>query len=130
MTIPFLCILIAFVLIYVSRIFVVLGQSKQPEGYDNKTPRDQQSRLTGWARRAHAAHHNGFEDFAPFAAAVLVAHVGDGNPRLAALLAMTHVGARMMYLLAYLGDADKLRTAIWGVGFLTTAALFVLPWFS
>ena len=80
MTIPLACIAAAFALIYAPRIAVVVAQAKQAEGFDNKHPRDQQAKLTGWGRRANAAHLNAFESFAPFAAAVLVAHVTHADP--------------------------------------------------
>ena len=38
-------------------------------GYDNHLPRAQQAQLEGWGARSVAAHQNGFETFAPFAAA-------------------------------------------------------------
>src|SRR4051812_45053902 len=97
MTLPLFCVFIAFVLIYVPRVFVFRAQAKQPEGFDNKHPRDQQTRLPDWGRRAQAAHNNAFESFAPFAAAVLVAHVAGADPRISSLLALTYVGARMFY---------------------------------
>lgn len=51
MTIPFICVLIAFVLIYVPRVFVATAQAKQPEGLDNRNPRAQQAKLTGLGAR-------------------------------------------------------------------------------
>jgi uncharacterized MAPEG superfamily protein len=51
MTIPFICVGVAFLLIYFPRLFVIAAQARQPEGYDNRNPRDQQARLTGWGRR-------------------------------------------------------------------------------
>lgn len=45
MTIPFACVLVAFLLIYIPRLFVAAAQARQPEGFDNKNPRDQQSKL-------------------------------------------------------------------------------------
>jgi uncharacterized MAPEG superfamily protein len=128
MTVPFTCVAIAFVLIYVPRIFVAIAQTRQPEGMDNKNPRDQQARLTGWGRRANAAHANTFEAFAPFAAAVLVAHAANADPHWSSILALTFVGARVIYPVLYIANIDKLRTVVWSVGLFATAGLFVVAW--
>lgn len=127
MTIPFWCIAIAFVLIYVPKIPLSVAMARQPEGYDNKHPRAQQAKLTGWGARSGAAHQNGFEAFAPFAAAVLVAHVGGGDPAMATILSLVFVGARAVYIGIYLAGGATLRSLVWSVGFGATAALMVLP---
>ena len=51
----------------------------QSGGYNNHNPRDQQADLEGWGKRALSAHLYGFEGFAPFAAAVFVAHLAGGS---------------------------------------------------
>ena len=128
MTVPFVCVFAAWILIWVPRLFVVAAQSKMPEGLDNKTPRDQQLRLGGWGKRAQGAHMNAFESFAPFAAAVLIAHAGHGDEKKAGLLAIAFVALRVIYTGLYLADLDKLRSLVWLVGAAATGALFVLPW--
>jgi uncharacterized MAPEG superfamily protein len=128
MTIPFYCVLAAFLLIYVPRFFVAAEQGKQPEGYDNVNPRDQQARLTSArARRAIAAHNNAFEGFAPFAASVFVAHLGGGNASHATALALAYVVARVVYTAVYLAGAGNLRSLVWFAGMLATIGLFGLP---
>jgi uncharacterized MAPEG superfamily protein len=127
MTIPFLCILIVFLLNVLSKAPVALAMAREPGGYDNKTPRDQQAALTGWGRRAVAAHLNGFEAFPPFAAAVLVAIVAGADPIWTNRLAVVFVAARALYTPLYILDLDLLRSTVWSVGFLATAALFLLP---
>ncbi len=128
MTTPFICVLIAFLLIYVAKVPMAVAMAKQPGGYDNKHPREQQAKLEGMGARARAAHSNGFEAFAPFAAAVLVAHAAGATDHRATILSVAFVVARALYLGAYLANLDALRSAIWGIGFLCTAALFCLPW--
>jgi len=129
MTIPFYCTLLSFLLIMFPRAFVTRAMADLG-GYDNRNPRDQQAKLTGLGRRAHAAHLNSFEAFAPFAAAVLVCHAAHGNERWAAILAVAFVIARLLYIAAYLGDKSTLRSTVWTIGYVCTAGLFILPIFS
>lgn len=127
MTTPLLCIFIAFVLTVASKAPVALAMAREPAGYDNHNPRDQQATLTGWGRRAVAAHKNGFEAFPPFAAAVLVAVAAGADPAWTTRLAVVFVAARTLYTPLYIFDLDLLRSSVWTVGFLATAALFLLP---
>jgi uncharacterized MAPEG superfamily protein len=130
MTIPMTCVFISFVFIYVPRLFVARAQAQQPEGLDNRNPRDQQAKLTGVGRRALAAHQNAFEAFAPFAAAVFTAHLAGADARWSAILAITHVAARALYLVMYLGDKATARSAVWFVGLAATVGLFLLKWLA
>lgn len=72
MTTPLLCIFLAFLLTHASKVPVAVAQARQAKAegktYDNKHPRAQQAKLTGWGARALAGHKNAFENFAPFAA--------------------------------------------------------------
>lgn len=128
MTTPFICVLIAFLLIYLPKVPLSMAMARQPGGYDNKRPREQQAKLEGWGARAKAAHYNAFEAFPPFAAAVVVAHIAGASDYRASVLSVAFVVARTLYVGAYLADLDYLRSAIWGIGLLCTIALFCLPW--
>lgn len=128
MTTPFLCVLIAYLLIYVPKLPLALAQSRQPEGYDNKHPRRQQASLEGFGARAVAAHQNGFEAFPGFAAAVILDHLAGSPDHRTNILCIAFVVARALYIGAYLANQDYLRSAIWTLGFLCTIALFCLPW--
>ena len=127
MTIPLLCVFVAFALTFASKGPVALAMARQPGGYDNSSPRDQQAGLRGWGRRALAAHLNGFEAFPAFAAAVLVALHGNADPTWTARLAVTFVAARVLYVPLYIADLSSIRSVVWGVGFVATAGLFLLP---
>ena len=127
MNVPLLCLPIACALIYAPKIPFALQLAKMPEGYDNANPRDQQAKLTGAGRRAAAAHANGFESFAPFAAGVLACEVTHARPAAAAALAVAHVVARFVYPFLYIGDIDKARSLVWTVGFLASLGLLLLP---
>lgn len=126
MTTPLWCIGVAWILIFVPRPIVAAGQARQPEGYDNRDPRDQQARLSGAPRRALAAHQNALEGFPPFAAAVLVAHLTGANPTIAAALAITYCASRVLYTAFYITGQGTLRSLVWGVGATATAALFLV----
>lgn len=123
--VPYLALAAAFVLIYLPRMIVGREMKKLDGGYDNRDPRGQQQQLAGLGKRALAAHHNGFEAFAPFAAGVLAAGQRGVRIELAAALAATFVVARAIYLAAYLGDRATLRSGAWTLGILATAALLI-----
>lgn len=126
-SIPLVCLPIGFALVFLPKIALSLAMAKQPEGYDNNSPRDQQARLTGWGRRAAAAHANGFESFPAFAAGVLATQVTGASPHWAAIFSITYVVARTLYAVAYLADVGLLRSAIWTISFACSVALMVLP---
>jgi uncharacterized MAPEG superfamily protein len=126
MEISLWCIVAAWLVIYLTKLPVAVAMQRAG-GYDNHMPRAQQARLEGWGARSVAAHQNGFEAFAPFAAAVLVAQLGGGPQRIVDLLAVAFVVARVGYVVCYLADWASLRSAVWSLGFLATFALFVTP---
>jgi len=126
-TIPLVCLPIGFALVYLPKLPLSLAMARQPEGYDNRSPRDQQARLTGWGRRAAAAHANGFESFPAFAAGVLATQVTGASPHWATILSIAYVVARTLYVGAYLADVAALRSAVWTAGFACSVALMVLP---
>lgn len=126
-SIPLICLPIAYGLVFLPKLPLSMAMAKQPEGYDNRHPRDQQAKLTGWGRRAAAAHANGFESFAPFAAGVLACQVTGASPSWAAIFAVAYVVARVLYAAAYIGNIHMLRSAVWSIGFGATVALMLLP---
>jgi len=129
MNIPFLCVGIAFFMLFLTKIPVAIAMRKEGH-YDNHHPRDQQARLTDWGRRALAAHQNAFESFAPFAAAVIIAKIGGGDPVWSARLAVAFIVARVAYTWLYLADSPSLRSSVWMLGTLATLALFLLGIFG
>lgn len=125
MNIPFLCLGIAFLLLYLSKIPVAIAMNREG-GYDNHHPRDQQARLEGWGRRAVAAHQNAFEAFAPFAAGVLVASLATANPIWTSRLAIAFVLFRIAYHGLYLADLPSLRSTAWlGATFCSAGLLYL-----
>ncbi len=128
MTTPFICVFLALVLVYLSHAPGLYARWKDDKGYDNKQPRRQQRRLKGWAARAVAGHQNALETFPMFASAVIINHLAGGDLRTASLLSIAYIVVRVLYHVAYLADADYMRTLFWLIGFLTTCVLFLEPW--
>lgn len=128
MTTPFVCVLIAFALIWLARIPMIVALGKQG-GVDNKYPHRQLDKLASQddlAARAVGAHRGLSEAFAPFAAAVVIASIGGADPRRASVLAIAFVVCEVLYAAAYLANVDYLRAFVWLIGLLATLGLFVL----
>jgi uncharacterized MAPEG superfamily protein len=121
MSIAFWCVLIAALLPYVAALISKVGA----RGYDNNDPRPWLAKLQGYRARANAAQQNGFEAFAVFAVAVLVAHVSHGPQARVDTLAMVFIAARLVYLPLYLAGWGALRSLVWGVGMVATVWIFV-----
>ncbi|PRP95464.1 MAPEG family protein [Enhygromyxa salina] len=126
MTTPFVCVIVAFALIWLARVpvFVAIGRSDQ--AFDNKQPHAQLARLEGFGARAVAAHRSLGESFAPFAAAVVIAHLAGAEPRRSAVLAIAFVVCEVIYAVAYLANADYLRSFVWLIGLFAVLGLFGL----
>ncbi len=91
----------------------------------NRAPRRCVETLTGWRLRAHWAHLNGLETFAPFAAAVIVAHqLGAPQARLD-VLAVAYIGFRLAHAAFYLADLGVPRSLAFGGGAACTVAVFL-----
>jgi uncharacterized MAPEG superfamily protein len=121
MTIAIWCIFIAATLPYVAFSFV--------KGLDPIKPRYHVGDLDGRSIRAYGAHLNGLETFPWFAAAVIVAQMVGGPSRIADVLAVLYVLARIGHLTAYIAGRQPLRSAAFGVAQLVALAIFVSPLF-
>ncbi|HEY5927605.1 MAG TPA: MAPEG family protein [Kofleriaceae bacterium] len=124
--VPYIAIMLAFGLVHVPRLVVGSEMKKLDGGYNNHDPRMQQAQLEGRGRRALAAHQNGFEAFAPFAAGVLAAVQRGANLHAIAYLSAAFIVARALYIYAYLEDKPKLRGKLWGLGVGVTGVLMIL----
>ncbi|WP_223569430.1 MAPEG family protein [Pseudomonas sp. BF-R-26] len=128
MSIPFWCVFISALLIYVAKIPVAKAMNEQG-GYDNHLPRQQQAQLTGFGARALAAHQNSFEAFILFAVGVLMAHTTQTAGWLIDTLAIIFVITRIIYLLCYWGDLAWQRSLVWFVGLVCSFLLMISPTF-
>ncbi|MBV4459569.1 MAPEG family protein [Pseudomonas sp. COR58] len=128
MSIPFWCVFISALLIYVARMPVAKAMKEQG-GYDNHQPRRQQAQLTGFGARALAAHQNSIEAFMLFAVGVLMAHTTQTAGWLIDTLAIVFVIARVVYLLCYWADLAWQRSLVWVVGLVCSLLLMISPAF-
>jgi len=126
MVTAYVCVVVAFLLNLVSKLPVAIAMQRQPGGYDNRLPRQQQADLQGWGRRALSAHLNSFEAFPAFAIAVLMAASAGADPTWTGTLAVAFVTARVAYIGLYIADLHVLRSAVWTVGFGVTVGLYAL----
>eukprot|EP00002_Diphylleia_rotans_P005792 TRINITY_DN1498_c0_g1_i1.p2 TRINITY_DN1498_c0_g1~~TRINITY_DN1498_c0_g1_i1.p2 ORF type:complete len:192 (+),score=36.08 TRINITY_DN1498_c0_g1_i1:71-646(+) len=126
----YLSVAIAAALIMVTKIPVIAAQGLQGQrGLDNSNPRGQQEQLTGWGKRAVAAHQNTIEAFPVFAAGVIIA-TPYANILIVSRLCIMFLASRIVYPVLYLADLASLRSLVWSVGFLSSMALLFLvnPW--
>ncbi|WP_085640238.1 MULTISPECIES: MAPEG family protein [unclassified Pseudomonas] len=128
MSIPFWCVFISALLIYVARMPVAKAMKEQG-GYDNHQPRRQQAQLTGFGARALAAHQNSIEAFMLFAVGVLMAHTTQTAGWLIDTLAIVFVIARVVYLLCYWADLAWQRSLVWVIGLVCSLLLMISPTF-
>ncbi|WP_237882872.1 MAPEG family protein [Pseudomonas sp. PGPR40] len=128
MSIPFWCVFISALLIYVAKIPVAKAMNEQG-GYNNHLPRQQQAQFTGFGARALAAHQNSFEAFLLFAVGVLMAHTTQTAGWLIDALAIIFVITRVIYLLCYWVDLAWQRSLVWFVGLVCSLLLMISPTF-
>ncbi len=127
MTTPFWCLFAAAVMPYVWFSFAAPLRAKQlGAAFDSHTPRLQDPELRGRAARAQGAHNNSLEALTYFGPAVIVAHLAGANPIWSARLAIAFIVLRVVHGAVYIADIPPARTAIFGLGLLSSIALFVL----
>jgi uncharacterized MAPEG superfamily protein len=112
-TIPFICIALAYGLTWVPRVV--------PRLRSDDADRPQ------WMTRLSDTQSDADRLFAPFAAGVIVAHLAGLDTRRAAVLAVAHVVTRLVYPWLQAAKIDYLATAVWAVGFAAMLALYLLP---
>lgn len=118
MTIALWCVLVASLLPY-----VLAALSKVGRPYDNALPRVANHK--GWQQRADWAQQNAWEAFAPFAAAVLIAHWIKVPQSRIDLLAILFIVFRIGHAAAYLANLPSLRSLVWAAGFACVIGLYV-----
>ena len=114
------CVLLAALLPY---LWVAVAKASG-ERYSNRDPRAWVARQENpRVQRAYAAHLNGFEAFAPFAAGVVLADLAGVEPERIAGLAVAFIVLRVVHGLMYVGNQPLLRSVVWAAGFVCVLAL-------
>lgn len=122
MTIAYWCLLVTIVLPYlwvgIARIPVLTLEK-------NLIPRIAADTYTGKRQRTYWAHLNALEVVAPFAAAVIVAHLFAAPQDRIDMLAMLFVGFRIAHAISYIANLGVLRTIMFAGAFICLIAIFI-----
>lgn len=124
-TVAYWCVLVIALLPIVCAGIAKSGMfsiSPKNGGYDNNNPRAWLARQTDWRARANAAQANTFEALPFFFAAVIIAHQLQAAQALLDILAFVFVVLRLAYIVMYVADMAKIRSAVWA------AALGINAW--
>ncbi len=91
-----------------------------PANYVDPTPR----KVPLWGDRANRTHLNAVENFAPFAALVLIAHVTGKENAMTAFWAISFFWLRVIHAVVYLAGMPFIRTVAFTLGFVAVCGLF------
>ena len=120
-TIAYWCVLVAAVLPIVCAgiaKYGMFGKTPREGGFDNHHPRAWLARQTDWRARANAAQANTFEALPFFFAAVIIAHQLQARQAALDILAFMFVVLRIAYVVMYVADMAKTRSAVWALALL------------
>ena len=118
MTIAFWCVLVAALMPYLP-FGLAAGR------LDPNAPRRNTSELEGRVARAYGAHLNAFENFGPFAAAVIISYLVESANSTVNVLELVFIVARFAHMGFYIAGVAPLRTLSWFAGMLMVIAIFV-----
>ena len=120
-TMAYWCVLVAALLPIVCAGIAKYGMFSKPRrdgGYDNHNPRAWLAKQTDWRGRANAAQANTFEALPFFFAAVIIAHQLQARQTVVDILAFMFVVLRIAYIMMYVADMAKTRSAVWATALL------------
>jgi len=129
MDIVLISLFIATIMPIIAKVPLALEMHKL-KGYDNRYPREQQDKLSGFGARCTAAHYNSFEALTMYAPGALAVIAVNGVTQLTEYYAMAFVFARFCYLLMYWMDQHILRSLFWFVGFASSLLLLLQAMFA
>jgi len=116
----------AAILVILSKAPLALAMAKEGKGYDNRHPRAQQDRLTGWGKRALAAHQNTIESFPIFAAGMIIGSFGQASQQGLIWCGSLFLLCRLLYIYFYVADVHFLRSMVWGGAYFASLAAYLL----
>ncbi len=93
--------------------------------YKAAGPRDKSIELTGSAGRLQRAMNNHFEGLILFTIAVVAVTYSDQTSAITMLCAFTYLGARILYVPAYVFGLAPWRSVIWFVGLAATVVMLL-----
>lgn len=128
-TVAYWCVLVAALLPLACAWLAksgAFGKPRREGGFDNHDPRAWLARQTDWRARANAAQANSFEALPFFIGAVVIAHSLGAGQTLLDLLAMLWVFLRLFYIMMYVADMPKARSAVWSGAFLVNIAILFI----
>jgi uncharacterized MAPEG superfamily protein len=106
------------------------GYAKAGGKVDNHYPRESADDLPPKPRRAYAAHHNAYENFPFFAAAVIIAVTQGATISTVNALAVVYVALRVVHGVLYVANQSTARSVVYGLALLANITIFVLPAFK
>lgn len=121
MTIAYWCVL---ALLFFPPVLGALAKSGG--GFDNSRPRECLAAATGWRKRADWAQQNALENFAPFAAAVIIGHQLGLAQGTLNQLALAYVALRVLHAVFYITNLAALRSLAYVGGLACIIAIFVM----
>jgi len=127
-TIAYWCVLIAALLPIACAALAKYGMMSTPRregGFDNHNPRGWLARQTDWRARANAAQQNTFEALPFFFAAVIIAHTLQAAQTRLDILALLFIVLRIAYIMMYVADLAKARSAVWAAALLVNIFILV-----
>jgi uncharacterized MAPEG superfamily protein len=127
-TIAYWCVLIAALLPIACAALAKYGMMSTPRrdgGFDNHNPRGWLARQTDWRGRANAAQANTFEALPFFFAAVIIAHTLQAAQTRLDILALLFIFLRIAYIMMYVADLAKARSAVWAVALVVNILILV-----
>ena len=125
-TIAYWCVLVAAILPIICAGIAKYGMlttAPSKGDYDNNHPRGWLARQSDWRARANAAQANTFEALPFFFAAVIIAHTLQAVQTRVDILALIFIMLRMAYVIMYVADLAKARSAIWALAMLVNIAI-------
>lgn len=91
-----------------------------PANYVDPTPRP----LPPWGRRADRAYLNAVENFAPFAALVIIAHIAGKADAMTVFWSAWFFWLRLAHAVVYLFGIPYVRTIVFTLSFVAVVGLF------
>jgi uncharacterized MAPEG superfamily protein len=128
-TVAYWCLLLAALLPFACAALAkwgMMGVSARQGGYDNHNPRAWLARQTDWRARANHAQANTFEALPFFFAAVIIAHQLQALQVRLDVLAFVFVVLRIAYIIMYVADMAKTRSALWFMALLVNLGILFL----